>query len=259
MLRNTLLGILVVGVLVLTPAAHTHAATEAEIRTQLRVAIIVLIERLEELIIERQVALAAEAEVFATSEVNDEDEVVSDEASNEEDGSVDVEDEAVAIAFNETDNFSSEFSLRDNVGNDSTDDQGQFEFTFSFGAFDSDFFVNDAVALGNNLAAAQAAGAGILISVLDDAGVELTAGEVDSIAVTIADTNTDQESSGRYLLEEGELSTFTVRVLLDPAAAGFYSIRFNGVAYNEVDADPIVYQQARPVVDYETAAEFINH
>ena len=164
------------------------------------------------------------------------------------------------LIFNTTfeggDGLDEEFEIRENSDATSADDQGEFEFTFEVTAFDDDAYVNDMVAEASTSADVLAAMAGIGILVFDADGnaTSTTAG----FNAVIADSTAEQESSGRYRIDEGEAETFTVRAVVNPDTAGFFSVQLFGVAFSSTDQDPTEFQEATPLNDFETEEEFIT-
>ena len=249
MIRNYTIGSLLAFALLITPVQSAQAANSESLQERIDSLIVIIIERLTALIEEREAALvAAEEEV-----------VIGDAAETEEVEEIEVLDEEEAAEEPEPEKFSESYTSLSNSSSVASDDAGQFGITLNFSVFDEELFVNDRVALGDSLSDAQAAGAGVLISLLDEAGNDLTLGDVDNASFIIVDSSADLESSGRYRLETDKFTTFDLQVVLDPASADFYSVRVNGIAYSEDDGEPDTFQQLFSATDYETRARFINN
>ena len=146
------------------------------------------------------------------------------------------------------------FTLRENSDSTSDDDEGIFTFTFEVMAFEDDAYINDSVASGTDRT--DDTSAGFFVTILRN-GTVLGNGAATT-SLIVSQSSAEQESSGRYRINEGETETFTLKVEVDPSAtSGTYEVQFQGVAFNATDADSDSFQQALPTTAFDTEEETI--
>lgn len=133
-------------------------------------------------------------------------------------------------------------TLKTNVANDISDDEGIFTIKFDVTAFESDLYINRTAATGTTLGTA-----GVNYLMEDSVGNAVSTGN------TSASLSSNASLSGnRYRVPEGSTKTFTLTVVYDPASSGFYRLQLYSFNSATTNADPTIQQKTVPESRYET-------
>jgi hypothetical protein len=103
------------------------------------------------------------------------------------------------------------------------------------------------------------AASGVAYAVENSSGEQIAVNGSGLASTTAVVSSTADTSGSYYVIDEGETESFTLTVIVTPAADGFYRLQFYGINFNvgsAASADTL--QQATPANDFETDYENVD-
>lgn len=141
----------------------------------------------------------------------------------------------------------------ENVDTTTTDNQGKFVTTFDVSAFDDAAYIT--LTAASSTAAASTDGVSFQ---MENASTGATIQTGTTTAILERVSGGSITSNGRLKIEDGQKATLRLTVYHDAAAAGYFRIQMNEVAFNASDAAGNDAQATTPASDFESGSVYIN-